>query len=163
MKRVTYWPQVWLGLSASAGMAVAWQHIVGSLEWEIIAPFAVAIVCWVIHFDSVYASQDRADDIKANIGSTAVLFGSHIRSILTLFCTSFCVLLAYVGYLNNNGVLYYLFAVGSAIIHMGWQLSTVDFEDKRDVMGKFISNGTMGYFIWGGMVADYISKVVFSK
>jgi hypothetical protein len=68
---------------------------------------------------------------------------------------------------------------------MGWQISTVDFEDKRDVMGKFIvspflffspfgilrpwliemkkSNGTMGYFIWGGMVADYISKVVFSK
>jgi len=160
MKRITYWPQVWLGLSASAGLAVAWQHITTGLDWKILGPFSIGVVCWVIHFDSVYACQDRADDIKAGVGSTAVLFGDSIRFFLTIFSSIFILALAYVGYVNHQGFLYFAVAVGSAALHMAWQIASVNFEDKSDCMAKFISNGNMGYFIWAGMLADYVAKVV---
>ena|ERR1700761_8779277 len=68
--------------------------------------------------------------------------------------------LAYVGYANNQGLSYYAIAVGSAVRHIVWQIATVNFDSKADCMAKFISNGTMGYFIWAGMLADYIVKVV---
>ena len=88
--------------------------------------------------NNIHSYQDRYDDLKAGVGSTAVLFGSIIRTILSGFAVVFISLLAFSGYMNGQGVAYYLFAVGAATAHMTWQLMTVNFNDKSDCMAKFI-------------------------
>ncbi|KZS91411.1 UbiA prenyltransferase [Sistotremastrum niveocremeum HHB9708] len=157
-KRITNWPQLWLGLSAAAGLVVAWQQITKSINLDVIGPFSFAITCWIIIYDTIYAMQDRSDDLKAGVGSTAVLFGAHIRPILSFF--AFCLVsgMIFAGLSNRQGPAYFIIGVGSAIIHLTWQLTTVDFDNKEDCMNKFVSNGTMGYFIWGGMLIDYALK-----
>ena len=81
---------------------------------------------WTIHFDTVYALQDKEDDVKAGVHSCALLFGSWVRPILSVFATFFVATLAYAGYLNHQGVFYYVIAVGGTGLHILWQLATPD-------------------------------------
>ena len=91
--------------------------------------------------------KDRKDDIKLGLGSTAVLFGDYLKPILSFFAFVFIALLTYAGHVNQQGALYYLVSVGSAAIHIMWQLATVDFDDRISCMETFIvSQPTKGIY-----------------
>ena len=82
--------------------------------------------------------QDREDDIKAGLKSTAVLFGSHARIILTFLAAVFVACLFIAGVANRQGMWYFVVSVGGAASHLTWQLYTVSFEDKKDCWKKFL-------------------------
>ena len=76
MKRVTYWPQIFLGLAFSWGALMGWAAARGALEWPAFLLYAGSIA-WVIHYDTIYAHQDREDDALVGLKSTALLFGAR--------------------------------------------------------------------------------------
>ena len=88
-------------------------------------------------YDTIYACQDREDDVTAGIKSTAVLFGNKVRMILSLFAVGFLVCLTITGVLNGQGPWYFVISVGGAVAHVTWQLYTLDFNDKQDCDRKF--------------------------
>lgn len=81
---------------------------------------------WTIYFDTIYAAQDREDDTRVGILSTARLFGSRIREISAYFAGAVVALMIYGGVLNENGVMYFGVTCGGAACHFLWQLSQWD-------------------------------------
>jgi 4-hydroxybenzoate polyprenyltransferase len=96
---------------------------------------------WTIIYDTIYACQDREDDAKAGLKSTAVLFGSHVRVILSFFAMAFIICLIAAGIANRQGLWYFLLSVGGAALHLMWQLYSVTFEDEKDCWKKFLVRG----------------------
>ncbi|KZV59282.1 UbiA prenyltransferase, partial [Peniophora sp. CONT] len=161
-KRWTWWPQAWLGISNGWSFFVGWFSIAAthSSREQILAVFSayIAMVCWTIYFDTVYATQDREDDARVGIKSTARLFGTWLREITACFAICTVVLLIYAGYLVEHGPAYYVLSCGGAMAHFTWQLSTWDLNSDKSSGKLFKSNNELGLIIFGGMVADYALK-----
>ena len=87
MKRVTYWPQIFLGLAFSWGALMGWAAARGALELPALLLYAGSIA-WVIHYDTIYAHQDREDDALVGLKSTALLFAERTKPALALFSTA---------------------------------------------------------------------------
>ena len=84
MKRITYWPQIGLGLAFSWGALMGWAGAFGRLDLPPLLLYAGSI-SWVIGYDTIYAHQDRDDDALIGIKSTALLFGPRTKPMLALF------------------------------------------------------------------------------
>ncbi|KAI0692904.1 UbiA prenyltransferase family [Cytidiella melzeri] len=157
MKRWTYWPQAWLGLAMNWGYVVAWFAVTDntSSKTSTISSFFFGTVCWTIVYDTIYACQDREDDVAAGIKSTAVLFGSYVRPILIVFTLAFLAFLLYAGVLNGQSVGYFVVSCGGSAVHFVWQFWTWKVERPEDGGNKFQANGWTGLVIWIGMLVDY--------
>ena len=92
MKRFTYWPQIFLGLAFSWGALMGWAGARGALEAPAFLLYAGSIA-WVIHYDTIYAHQDREDDALVGLKSTALLFGAQTKPVLALFSAAAVVLI----------------------------------------------------------------------
>src|ERR1041385_7821795 len=92
MKRVTYWPQIFLGLAFSWGALMGWAGARGALELPAFLLYAGSIA-WVIHYDTIYAHQDREDDALVGLKSTALLFAENTRPALAAFSAAAVVLI----------------------------------------------------------------------
>ena len=92
---------------------------------------------WAIAYDTMYACQDRADDIKAGVKSTALLFGKYVKPIVGAFASAFALALGVSGYLNGNGPWYYIISVCGAAAHLVWQLSTWNEQETWAGGAKF--------------------------
>lgn len=79
---------------------------------------------WTIVYDTIYACQDREDDVSAGVKSTAVLFGSYVRPILAAFTLAFLALLVYAGIANGQSIGYFVVSCGGAAAHFLWQFVT---------------------------------------
>ena len=97
MKRFTYWPQIFLGLAFSWGALMGWAAARGALEWPAFLLYAGSIA-WVIHYDTIYAHQDREDDALVGLKSTALLFGANTKPMLALFSAAAVMLIGAAGY-----------------------------------------------------------------
>ncbi|KAI0716361.1 UbiA prenyltransferase family-domain-containing protein [Earliella scabrosa] len=157
MKRWTWWPQAWLGLAFNWGIPVAWISVTGTLPPPALWVLFAGGVCWTILYDTIYACQDRADDARVGIKSTALLFGTRIRPALASLAALLLLCLACSGRaLGGVGAGYAVLSCGGALAHTGWQLASWDERDSRDHRAKFESNGLLGCVIWLGMVLDYV-------
>ncbi|KAF8066011.1 UbiA prenyltransferase family-domain-containing protein [Lyophyllum atratum] len=163
MKRVTDWPQAWLGLAMNFGFLTSWISVCGAMNYPLIATLMTGCWCWTMLYDTIYACQDKKDDVKAGVRSTALAFGSHIRSLLTVFAITFVTMFTAAGAMNGQGLAYYLISVGGMSVHLIWQFSTVDLDVPESCWRNFQSNGTLGWIIWVGAALDYLYKMqVFS-
>lgn len=84
MKRITWWPQAWLGLVFSWGVPVGWMAVTGSAAAPMLWLYA-GTICWVIGYDTIYAMQDREDDALVGIRSSALRLGNHVRGGVAIF------------------------------------------------------------------------------
>ncbi|EIM84130.1 UbiA prenyltransferase [Stereum hirsutum FP-91666 SS1] len=159
MKRVTDFPQAYLGFSMGFGSYVAWTAITGTSSMKVIVPMIFAFVCWTLHFDTIYACQDRKDDIKVGVRSAAVLLGDSVLLFTSLCASLLVVLLAYVGIVNQQSIRFFGISVAGSALHLIWQYATLDVHDGKSCMLNFTRNGQMGWIIWGGMLLDYFVKL----
>jgi len=144
MKRVTWWPQLFLGLAFSWGALVGWTSQTGSLAPAPLVLY-VGSILWVIGYDTIYALQDIEDDALIGVKSTARLFGSRTREIVALFYAGAIVLWGIAIRLAGGGLVPLLgLAVFAGI--MAWQLLTLDATTPDNPKRRFVSNG------WGGLV-----------
>lgn len=152
MKRVTYWPQVFLGLAFSWGALMGWPAAFGRLDWAPVVLYAGAI-CWVIAYDTIYAHQDREDDMMIGIKSTALLFGADTQRALTLFYTAAVVLIGIACVLAGGGWITLLGLAGFAL-HLAWQVRRIDIDDPALCLRLFRSNRDAGLILFAAMLID---------
>jgi 4-hydroxybenzoate polyprenyltransferase len=151
MKRVTYWPQIVLGLAFSWGALMGWAAAFGRLDAPPLVLYAGAIA-WVIGYDTIYAHQDREDDALIGIKSTALLFGDRTRPMLAIFYGLAVVLIGVAGMLTGAGPLFFLGLTAFAA-HLCWQIARLDIRDPALCLSLFKSNRDAGLILFTGMVA----------
>jgi len=156
MKRVTDWPQAILGLAFNWGALLGWSAIAGSCDWSVCLPLYVGGFCWTLVYDTIYAHQDKTDDVNVGIHSTALLFGPNTRSILAGLSVSSLSLITYAGYLNAHGPLFYT-GVGLAATQLARVLYRTDFDNRISCWKGFVGCGWSGFWIWMGALADYVA------
>ncbi|CCM04845.1 uncharacterized protein FIBRA_07038 [Fibroporia radiculosa] len=156
MKRVTYWPQAVLGLTFNWGALLGWSAVAGSVNWSVALPLYAGGVCWTLVYDTIYAHQDKTDDVKVGIRSTALLFGERTRPILSALSASSISLITCAGYLNGQGPLFYL-GTGLAAVQLARVVVGTDFNNHQSCWKGFVGCGWAGFGIWMGALADYAS------
>jgi 4-hydroxybenzoate polyprenyltransferase len=154
MKRVTYWPQVVLGLAFNWGALLGWSSMTGSLDLSVAGPLYLGGVCWTLVYDTIYAHQDKRDDVKVGVKSTALRFGENTNKWLGAFSCGFVGLTALAGVNNGQTGLFSLISVSGTALHLAWQLRNVNYNDPADCWAKFKSNTWAGAILWSGIVAD---------
>ena len=154
MKRITYWPQAWLGLTFNWGALVGWATIDGSLR---ASPLVLYVGClfWTLGYDTIYAHQDKEDDAMVGVKSTALALGNNTKPWLMVFYAIFTISLFLSGLLANAGVIYYISA-GIAGLHLGRQILSVDIDNPDNCLKIFRSNIFFGWLIFTGLVADKV-------
>jgi 4-hydroxybenzoate polyprenyltransferase len=154
MKRITYWPQIVLGLAFSWGALMGWAAVFGRLDIAPLMLYAGAIA-WVIGYDTIYAHQDREDDALIGIKSTALLFGDRTRPILAIFYGFAAVLIGVAGALAGAGAVFWL-GLAAFAAHLGWQIARLDIRDPGLCLALFKSNRDAGLILFAGMVGDTV-------
>jgi 4-hydroxybenzoate polyprenyltransferase len=152
MKRVTHWPQIFLGLAFSWGALMGWPAAFGRLDWPALILYAGSI-SWVIGYDTIYAHQDREDDLLIGIKSTALLFGQRTAPMLAVFYAIAVVLIGIAGFMAGGG---WIFAVGllGFAIHLGWQVMRLDINDSAHCLMLFRANRDAGLILFAAMLID---------
>lgn len=142
MKRITWWPQVWLGLVFSWGALVAWAAVAQTVPLAGLLLYAGSIF-WVIGYDTIYALQDVEDDALVGIRSSARALGGAVRPgvtgfyALTLACWASAIWQVRPDWLA-------LLALGPLAAHLIWQVATLKPADPQDPLAKFRSNRNAG-------------------
>ena len=157
-KRVTWWPQVVLGLAFSWGALMGWAAAFGRLDPAAYVLYAGSIA-WVIGYDTIYAHQDREDDALIGIKSTAILFAENTKPILTVFYGAAVVLLAIAGALAGAGLVSAL-ALAAFAVHLAWQVRRIDIDDPDLCLTLFKSNRDAGLILFAGLILDAIARRV---
>ena len=152
MKRITYWPQIVLGLAFSWGALMGWPAVFGRLDWAALILYAGSI-CWVIGYDTIYAHQDREDDALIGIKSTAILFREHTKPMLAVFYAAAVVLFGVAGAMTNGGV-YFAIGLAAFTAHLAWQVRRLDIADPALCLRLFKSNRDAGLILFAAMIAD---------
>ncbi len=152
MKRITYWPQIVLGLAFSWGALMGWPAAFGRLDWPAFVLYAGSI-SWVIGYDTIYAHQDREDDLMIGIKSTALLFGERTAPMLAAFYAGAVVLIAAAGLMAGGGVIFMLGVAGFAA-YLAWQVKRLDVNDSAHCLKLFKSNRDAGLILFAAMLID---------
>ncbi|EIW82430.1 para-hydroxybenzoate-polyprenyltransferase [Coniophora puteana RWD-64-598 SS2] len=154
MKRVTDWPQAVLGLAFNWGAMLGWSAVAGSVDWSVCLPLYAGGVCWTLVYDSIYAHQDKTDDAKIGIRSTARLFGENTRPILAGLSASTVSLIGYSGIMNAQGPVFYL-GLTAAALQLGRVVWKTDFDSRPSCWKGFVGCGWSGFWVWMGALGDY--------
>ena len=156
MKRITWWPQIVLGLAFSWGALIGFAAISARLNASAVLLYAGSIA-WVIGYDTIYAHQDREDDALIGVKSTALLFGARTRPMLAAFYGVAIMLVA--GAIWHTGGGWLAFA-GLLVLcmHLAWQVSRLDINDPAACLRLFKSNRDAGLLLFAGLLADALSR-----
>jgi 4-hydroxybenzoate polyprenyltransferase len=152
MKRITYWPQIVLGLAFSWGALMGWPALLGRLDVPPLLLYAGAIF-WVIGYDTIYAHQDREDDALIGIKSTALLFGTRTRPALSVFYGLAVLLLALSEWSAGGGLISAL-GIGAFAAHLAWQVNRLDIADPALCLRLFKSNRDAGLLLFAGLLIE---------
>ncbi|MEH6525793.1 MAG: 4-hydroxybenzoate octaprenyltransferase [Sneathiella sp.] len=149
-KRFTYWPQFFLGLAFNYGALLGWAAVTGSLG---LAPIIMYVggIAWTLGYDTIYAHQDKEDDVLIGIKSTALKFGQNTRSWLIGFYTITLLVLLACGYVVGLTAPFYTFLAGAAV-HLVWQIKSLDIDDGELCLVLFKSNKFFGTIVLLGII-----------
>jgi 4-hydroxybenzoate polyprenyltransferase len=109
-------------------------------------------------YDTIYACQDKSDDVQVGIKSTAIRFGNDVKKWLSGFAILTVSGFAVAGYLNDQGLGYYIVGVFGSASHFFWQIKTWNPLSTIDCWSKFKSNRTIGLLIASGILIDILTK-----
>jgi 4-hydroxybenzoate polyprenyltransferase len=153
MKRVTYWPQLFLGLNFNWGALIGWTAVTGSLAW---APVLLYLggICWTLGYDTIYAHQDKEDDARIGVKSSALALGERTRPALFAFYGAAVGLWAASGVADGLGWGFFL-GLAFAAAHLAWQAAQVDIDNAVDCLTTFRSNRVVGWLVLVGIVAGH--------
>jgi 4-hydroxybenzoate polyprenyltransferase len=151
MKRVTYWPQLFLGLNFNWGALIGWTAVTGSLA---LPPLLLYLggICWTLGYDTIYAHQDKEDDARIGVKSSALALGERTRPFLFAVYAAAALLWLAAGLANGLG---WAFFIGLAVVAalLAWQAARVDTDDPADCLKKFRANRIVGWLVLAAIVA----------
>jgi 4-hydroxybenzoate polyprenyltransferase len=150
MKRITYWPQAWLGLTFNWGALVGWA----AADHALAAPALLLYlggIAWTLGYDTIYAHQDKEDDLLIGVKSAALRLGSWTQPALVVFFLIALSLWTAAGWVAGLHAAY-LLGVGAVALHFGWQILTLDIDDHQDCLTKFKANRYVGALLFAGIL-----------
>ena len=150
MKRITHWPQFVLGLAFSWGALMGWAAIYGSLSFPPVFMYVAGVV-WTIGYDTIYAHQDKEDDIMIGVKSTALLFADHTKHWLVGFYALMILLMA-AAFLFSAAAWPAYLGLAAAMAHMGWQIWKLDIDSGDQCLDLFRSNTQVGWLLFAGLL-----------
>ena len=158
MKRITWWPQIVLGLAFSWGALMGFAATFGRLDATAFVLYAGSI-SWVIAYDTIYAHQDAEDDALIGIKSTARLFADRTHEALVIFYGLAVVLIGVAFALAGSGVAAW---IGLALfaVQLGWQVRRLRINDPALCLRLFKSNREAGLILFAGLVIDAVMRAL---
>lgn len=179
MKRYTNFPQVVLGMTFNWGAILGWVAVRGGgehIEWTVVGPLYVAGIAWTVVYDTLYAHQDKKDDEKLGLKSTALTFGDSWTKPILTGCTAITWggwmmagyncgfgtedMVALSALIDHNSAITatttaavaaqnaYFVGVSAAATHMLWQIYTADLNDANNLAHRFKSNNLVGWIVF---------------
>ncbi|MFM9852181.1 MAG: 4-hydroxybenzoate octaprenyltransferase [Sphingomonadaceae bacterium] len=145
MKRITWWPQAWLGLVFSWGSLVGWVAVTGEPSLGMMALYAGSI-SWVIGYDTIYALQDREDDALIGVRSSALRLGSNVRGGVFAFY-AIALKMWVIALLLVRPQFLVVLALIPVALHFAMQIFTLKENDGGDALAKFRSNRMAGFLV----------------
>ena len=155
MKRITYWPQLFLGLNFNWGALLGWTAVTGWLGWPAVLLYFGGVF-WTLGYDTIYAHQDKEDDVRIGVKSSALALGSRTRPFLFAFYAGAALLWGSAGAAAGLGIAFWA-ALAAAALQLAWQAARVDTDDAADCLGKFRSNRAVGWLLLAGIVAGHFA------
>lgn len=146
MKRITWWPQAWLGLVFSWAALVGWSDVAGSLTIPGLLLYAGSIA-WVIGYDTIYALQDREDDALIGVRSSALRMGRHVKGGVAIFYAVALILWGAAFWQVRPDPLA-LVALVPLAVHLAWQVVSLDPADGSSALDRFRSNRFAGVLMF---------------
>jgi 4-hydroxybenzoate polyprenyltransferase len=156
MKRITHWPQFVLGLAFNWGALVGWSATHGALSVAAAFLYAGGIF-WTLAYDTIYAHQDKEDDVLIGVKSTALLFGAKSKPWLAAFFALALLCFAAALWHVGAGLAPYAGLLAAAF-HAVWQLQSFDHSDSALCLKLFKSNRTFGLLFLTGLLVDSLTR-----
>jgi 4-hydroxybenzoate polyprenyltransferase len=152
MKRITWWPQVFLGFAFSWGALIGWTAEIGAIGMPAVMLY-VGCILWVIGYDTIYALQDIEDDALIGVKSTARLFGRRVRMMTGVFYAGAVVLWAVAATLVGANWWFYLTALLPIAI-LSWQVATLDGRAQGNALARFKANHWVGLALTAALLIE---------
>ena len=146
MKRITWWPQAWLGLVFGWAALVGWTESWGTLAAPGLTLYA-GTIAWVVGYDTIYALQDREDDALVGIRSSALRMGAHVRAGVAI-CYALALALWAAALWQVRADPLVLAALLPAAAHLFWQVATLRPDDGEGALRRFRSNRFAGLLVF---------------
>ena len=146
MKRFTYWPQLFLGITFNYGLVLGWISITGEIS---VVPlvFYLGAIFWTLGFDTIYGFQDIKDDEIIGVKSTSIKFKKNPKLFLNMCYLIFTISLVSVGLLMNFNYIFYLFLLIPMVHLFLYQVYRFNFKDPLKCFNVFKSNNFLGLII----------------
>jgi len=143
-----------LGLAFNWGALLGWAAVAGTLGW---APALLYIggIAWTLGYDTIYAHQDKEDDILVGVKSTALKLGKDSRAWIAGFYAAAAALFTAAGIVDGLGWPFYA-ALALGAVQLAWQVADIDFDNAADCLVKFKSNRYFGWILVAGLFADLL-------
>lgn len=142
MKRITWWPQAWLGMVFTWGVLVGWLAV-RTDQLGVMAAMYAGSITWCIGYDTIYAIQDREDDALVGIRSSARRLGAHVRAGVAGFYTFSLVCWSLAFWMLRHDWIA-LLALVPVALHLAFQVVTLDTHDSENALARFRSNRDLG-------------------
>lgn len=155
MKRITWWPQAWLGLTFNWGALMGWAAVRGEVGAPALLLYAAGIL-WTLGYDTIYAHQDKEDDALIGVKSTALRLGAATPRWVSVFYAGTVLLIAAAGWAAGLSWLFYpLLALAAG--QLAWQVARGNIDDSADCLTKFKSNRYFGWLLLAAIVAGKLT------
>ena len=147
MKRFTYWPQLFLGITFNYGLILGWTSINPEIN---ILPviFYFGAIFWTLGYDTIYGFQDIRDDEIIGVKSTSIKFKNNPKRFLLICYLIFIISLFFLGFLMNFKIFYFMFLIVPILQLLLVQIKNLNIEDTKDCLNKFKSNNLLGLIIF---------------
>ena len=152
MKRLTYWPQLFLGLTFNWGAVMAWTSLTGSISLEIVVLY-IAAIFWTLGYDTIYGAQDIEDDEIIGVKSTSIKFKKNLK--LFVICSySISISLLILIFLKSFGFNLQTLMILGFFISLFYQVQMVKITDPKTCMKAFKINGLSGFLLFFGILLN---------
>ena len=155
MKRFTYWPQLFLGITFNYGLILAWVSINGSISLSPIL-FYIGAIFWTLGYDTIYGYQDIKDDEIIGVKSTSIKFKENPKKILCLFYFITFLSLLGLGYLMKFSYIYFIFLIIPLLHFFVYQIGRLDIKSPINCLKLFKSNNFLGLIIFLNLIIGKI-------
>jgi 4-hydroxybenzoate polyprenyltransferase len=156
MKRITWWPQIVLGLAFSWGALMGFAVTLGRIDATALALY-LGSIAWVIGYDTIYAHQDAEDDALIGVKSTALLFGARTHRALVLFYGLAVALIGVALGLAGAGLAAWI-GLAAFALHLAWQIRRLEIGDPALCLRIFKSNRDAGLLLFAGLLVDAVMR-----
>ena len=155
MKRFTYWPQLFLGITFNYGLILGWTSIKGEIDISPIV-FYLGAIFWTLGYDTIYGFQDIKDDEIIGLKSTSIKFKNNPKIFLFLSYTIFFISLLFIGISMDLNNIYFLFLIIIFSHLYILQINQLKTKDTVNCLKVFKSNNTLGFLVFVSLILGKI-------